>query len=207
MPRAITIVPKPPKLEQKKRVAAYARVSSGKDAMLHSLSAQISFYSDLIQNHDDWLYVGVYADEAKTGTKESRADFQKLIADCRAGKIDMVITKSISRFARNTVTLLQTVRDFKAWEVDIFFEEQNIHTMSSDGELMMTILASYAQEESRSASENQRFLSFQFKYLLLNQANRFQICRWFQVFTELFSHIRRRFFCKFFYDFWIFQCI
>ena len=155
MPRAITIVPKPPKLEQKKRVAAYARVSSGKDAMLHSLSAQVSYYSDLIQNHDDWLYVGVYADEAKTGTKESRADFQRLIADCRAGKIDMVITKSISRFARNTVTLLQTVRDFKAWEVDIFFEEQNIHTMSGDGELMMTILASYAQEESRSASENQ----------------------------------------------------
>ena len=115
MPRAITIVPKPPKLEQKKRVAAYARVSSGKDAMLHSLSAQVSYYSDLIQNHDDWLYVGVYADEAKTGTKESRADFQRLIADCRAGKIDMVITKSISRFARNTVTLLQTVRDFKAW--------------------------------------------------------------------------------------------
>ena len=156
MPRAITIVPKPPKLEQKKRVAAYARVSSGKDAMLHSLSAQVSYYSDLIQNHDDWLYVGVYADEAKTGTKESRADFQRLIADCRAGKIDMVITKSISRFARNTVTLLQTVRDFKAWEVDIFFEEQNIHTMSGDGELMMTILASYAQEESRSASENQK---------------------------------------------------
>ena len=136
MPRAITIIPKPPKLEQKKRVAAYARVSSGKDAMLHSLSAQVSYYSDLIQNHDDWLYVGVYADEAKTGTKESRADFQRLIADCRAGKIDMVITKSISRFARNTVTLLQTVRDFKAWEVDIFFEEQNIHTMSGDGELM-----------------------------------------------------------------------
>lgn len=157
MPRAITIVPKPPKLEQKKRVAAYARVSSGKDAMLQSLSAQISFYSDLIQNHDDWLYVGVYADEAKTGTKESRADFQRLIADCRAGKIDMVITKSISRFARNTVTLLQTVRDFKAWGVDIYFEEQNIRTLSGDGELMMTILASYAQEESRSASENQKW--------------------------------------------------
>ncbi len=110
-----------------------------------------------IQNHEDWLYVGVYADEAKTGTKESRADFQRLIEDCRAGKIDMVITKSISRFARNTVTLLQTVRDFKSWEVDVFFEEQNIHTQSSDGELMMTILASYAQEESRSASENQKW--------------------------------------------------
>lgn len=157
MPKAITIVQKPPKLDQKKRVAAYARVSTGKDAMLHSLSAQVSYYSELIQNHEDWLYVGVYADEAKTGTKESRTDFQRLIDDCRAGKIDMVITKSISRLARNTVTLLQTVREFKVLGVDIFFEEQNIHTMSADGELMMTILASYAQEESRSASENQKW--------------------------------------------------
>ena len=157
MSRKITIVSKPPKLERKKRVAAYARVSSGKDAMLHSLSAQVSYYSDLIQNHGEWLYAGVYADEAKTGTKESRAGFQSLIADCRDGKIDMVITKSISRFARNTVTLLQTVREFKALGVDIYFEEQNIHTMSGDGELMMTILASYAQEESRSASENQKW--------------------------------------------------
>ena len=142
--RTITIVPALPKLEQRKRVAAYARVSSGKDAMLHSLSAQVSYYSSLIQKHGDWLYVGVYADEAKTGTKDNRADFQRLIADCRAGKIDMVITKSISRFARNTVTLLQIVRELKALGVDVFFEEQNIHTMSADGELMMTILASYA---------------------------------------------------------------
>ena len=157
MSRTITIMPTLPKLERKKRVAAYARVSCGKDAMLHSLSAQVSHYSNFIQNHGDWIYAGVYADEAKTGTKDSRENFQRLIADCRAGKIDMVITKSISRFARNTVTLLQTVRDFKAWEVDIFFEEQNIHTMSADGELMLTILASYAQEESRSASENQKW--------------------------------------------------
>ncbi len=157
MPKAITIVPKLPKLDRKKRVAAYARVSSGKDAMLHSLSAQISYYNELIQRHDDWIYAGVYADEAKTGTKESRAEFQRLIEDCRAGKIDMVITKSISRFARNTVTLLQTVRMFKSWNVDIYFEEQNINSMSGEGELMMTILASYAQEESRSASENQKW--------------------------------------------------
>ena len=125
--------------------------------MLHLISAQVSYYSDLIHSHDNWLYAGVYSDEAKIGTKDSRADFHRLIVDCRAGKIDMVITKSISCFARNTVTLLQTVRDFKAWEVDLFFEEQNIHTMSGDGELMMTILVSYAQEESRSASENQKW--------------------------------------------------
>ena len=157
MPRTITIVQRPPKLTQKKRVAAYARVSSGKDAMLHSLSAQVSYYSSLIQSHEDWLYVGVYADEAKTGTKDSREDFQRLVADCHAGKIDTVITKSISRFARNTVTLLKTVRELKTLGVDVYFEEQNIHTMSGDGELMMTILASYAQEESRSASENQKW--------------------------------------------------
>lgn len=157
MQRTITVLPKAQKLEQKKQVAAYARVSSGKDAMLHSLSAQVSYYSELIQSHADWLYAGVYSDEAKTGTKEARSGYQHLIADCRAGKIDLVITKSISRFARNTVTLLQTVRELKAYGVDVYFEEQNIHTMSGDGELMMTILASYAQEESRSASDNQKW--------------------------------------------------
>lgn len=157
MPKTITKVAYPPKLQSKKKVAAYCRVSSGKDAMLHSLSAQVSYYNELIHKERNWEFVGVYADEAITGTKEGRADFQRMLADCRNGKIDMVITKSISRFARNTVTLLQTVREFKAMEVDIYFEEQNIHTMSADGELMLTILASYAQEESRSASENQKW--------------------------------------------------
>lgn len=144
-------------IPQLKRVAAYARVSSGKDAMLHSLSAQVSYYSDLIQNHSGWQYAGVYADEALTGTKDNRENFQRLLADCRSGKVDMVITKSISRFARNTVTLLETVRELKNMGVDVFFEEQNIHSLSADGELMLTILASYAQEESLSASENQKW--------------------------------------------------
>ena len=137
-----------------KRVAAYARVSSGKDAMLHSLSAQVSYYSDLIQKRRDWLYCGVYADEAMTGTKDDRANFQRMLDDCRAGEIDLILTKSISRFARNTVSLLRIVRELKDEGVDVFFEEQNIHTMSADGELMLTILASYAQEESLSVSEN-----------------------------------------------------
>ena len=139
------------------RVVAYARVSSGKDAMLHSLSAQVSYYSDLIQQHPGWIYCGVYADEALTGTKDDREGFQCLLKECRNGNVDMVITKSISRFARNTVTLLETVRSLKSLGVDVYFEEQNIHTMSSEGELMMTILASYAQEESLSASENQKW--------------------------------------------------
>lgn len=136
------------------RVVAYCRVSSDKEAMLHSISAQVSYYSQYIQATPGWLYTGVYADTGITGTKDNRQEFQRMLVDCRAGKIDMVITKSISRFARNTVTLLQTVRELKELGVDVFFEEQNIHSISGDGELMLTILASYAQEESRSVSEN-----------------------------------------------------
>ena len=143
-----------PALPRRRRVAAYARVSSGKDAMLHSLSAQVSYYSQHIRRNPEWEYAGVYVDEALTGTKENREGFQRLLTDCRTGKIDIVLTKSISRFALNTVTLLETVRELKALGVDVYFEEQNIHTESSDGELMLTILASYAQEESRSVSEN-----------------------------------------------------
>lgn len=148
------VLPSIPQMPKKKQVAAYARVSSGKDAMLHSLSAQVSHYSALIQRNPEWSYAGVYADEACTGTKDNRDGFQSLLADCRAGKIDIVLTKSISRFARNTVTLLDTIRELKALGIDVFFEEQNIHSMSGDGELLLTILASYAQEESLSVSEN-----------------------------------------------------
>ena len=157
MPKIVSKVPQKPRLAAQKKVAAYARVSTGKDAMLHSLSSQVSYYSKMIQGHEGWMYAGVYSDEALTGTKESRDGFQKLLSDCRAGKVNMILTKSISRFARNTVTLLETVRELKALEVDIFFEEQNIHTMSAEGELILTILASYAQEESLSASENQKW--------------------------------------------------
>ena len=116
------------------RVAAYARVSTANDAMRHSLSAQVSYYSNLIQKHPGWLYCGVYADDSRTGTKENRKDFQQMLADCRAGELDMIITKSISRFARNTVTLLESVRELRNLGVDVFFEEQNIHTMSADGD-------------------------------------------------------------------------
>jgi DNA invertase Pin-like site-specific DNA recombinase len=118
-------------LPPKKRVAAYARVSSGKDAMLHSLSAQVSYYSDYVQHNREWQYVGVYADEAMTGTKDDRADFQRMLADCRAGLIDMIITKSISRFARNTVTMLQTVRELKQLNIDVFFEKKDFDAAES----------------------------------------------------------------------------
>ena len=140
-----------------KRVAAYARVSSGKDAMLHSLSAQVSHYSALIQKRRGWQYAGVYADEAISGTKNRRKGFQRMLDDCRAGKIDMILTKSISRFARNTVTTLQTIRELRALGVDVFFEEQNIHTLGCEGEVLLTLLAAYAQAEAESASENQKW--------------------------------------------------
>ena len=157
MERVVQKVKFPPRQPKLKRVAAYARVSSVKDAMLHSLAAQVEYYSNYIRHHPGWEYVGVYADEAKTGTKDSREQFQQLLADCKTGKIDHILTKSISRMARNTVTLLETVRELKAMGITVYFEEQNIDTGTDDGEMMLSILASYAQEESLSASENQKW--------------------------------------------------
>ena len=146
-----------PQLKRKLRVAAYARVSTSKDAMLHSLSAQVSYYNKYISSHDDWEFVGIYADEGISGTKEDRDEFQRMINDCRAGKIDLILTKAISRFARNTMTMLEIVRELKNLNVDVFFEEQNLHSISSDGEMVLTLLASVAQEEARSVSENQKW--------------------------------------------------
>lgn len=144
-------------LPTKKRVAAYARVSSGKDAMLHSLAAQVAYYSGVIQKNAEWEYAGVYADEAFTGTKDSRPEFQKLLDECRKGNIDLVLTKSLSRFARNTITTLETIRELRSLGVDVWFERENIHSIGTDGEFLLTILASFAQEESLSASENQKW--------------------------------------------------
>jgi DNA invertase Pin-like site-specific DNA recombinase len=149
------IVPTTPIIAKRKRVAAYARVSKETERLTHSISAQISYYSKLIQNNPEWEYAGVYADFGISGTGTNKRDeFNRLIADCEAGKIDIVLTKSISRFARNTVDLLETVRHLKDMGIEVRFEKENIHSMSSDGELMLSILASFAQEESRSISEN-----------------------------------------------------
>ena len=104
MERVVEQVVFPEKFPRMQNVVAYARVSSGKDAMLHSLSAQVSYYSRMIQQHPGWKYYGVYADEAITGTKDSREQFQKLLERCRNGEIDLILTKSVSRFARNTIT-------------------------------------------------------------------------------------------------------
>jgi len=152
--KTITQIQFAPPIPKRKRTAGYTRVSSGKDAMLHSLSAQVSYYSAYIQKRADWEFAGIYADEAVTGTKDSRAEFQRMLADCRAGKIDQIVTKSITRFARNTVTLLKTIRELKLLGIDVFFEEQNIHTMSAEGEMVLAILAAHAQENSLRVSES-----------------------------------------------------
>ena len=144
-----------PTITRLKKVAAYARVSMESERMQHSLSAQISYYSSLIQKNPEWEYAGVYADYGISGTgMKKRQEFRRMIADAEAGKIDIILTKSIQRFARNTVDLLETVRHLKELGVEVYFEKENIRTLTGDGELMMTILASFAQEESRSISEN-----------------------------------------------------
>ena len=149
------IMPQAPALVRRKRVAAYARVSVESARMQHSLSAQVSYYSAFIQQHAEWEYAGVYADYgiSGTGTKD-RDEFNRLLADCDAGKIDIVLTKSIQRFARNTVDLLNVVRHLRELGIEVRFEKENINSMSGDGELMLSILASFAQEESRSISDN-----------------------------------------------------
>ena len=147
--------PAAPAVRQRKKVAAYCRVSMETERLKHSLSAQVSHYSEYIQKNPEWLYAGVYADDAVSGTgTEKRGEFNRLLADCESGLVDIVLVKSISRFARNTVDLLETVRHLKDIGVDVWFEEEGIHSMDGDGELMLTILASFAQEESRSISEN-----------------------------------------------------
>ena len=144
-------------LTRKKRVCAYARVSSDRDEAFHSLSTQISYYQKTIAEHGDWEYAGVFSDRGITGTKEERPGFQAMLEACREGKIDIVLAKSITRFARNTVVLLSTVRELRSLGIDIYFEEERIHTLSAQGELMISLLAARAQEESRSASENQKW--------------------------------------------------
>ena len=145
-----------PILQKKLRVAAYARVSV--DTLHHSLAAQVSYYSTLIQKNPAWEYAGVYADEGITGTSTThRTEFKRLIADCNAGKIDLVLVKSISRFARDTVDCLHTVRQLKEKGIAVRFERENIDFTSKDGELLLTLLASFAQEESRSIGDNIRW--------------------------------------------------
>lgn len=156
------IEPKIPQMPSRKKVAAYARVSMESERLQHSLSAQVSYYSGLIQKNPAWEYAGVYADDGITGTKTNdRTEFNRMLADCEAGKIDIILTKSISRFARNTVDLLNTVRHLKELGISVQFEKERIDSLSEDGELMLTLLASFAQEEIRSLSDNVKWGTIQ----------------------------------------------
>ena len=139
----------------KRRVAGYARVSTEKDEQFSSYEAQIEYYSNYIKSHNDWEFVNIYTDEGLSGTStKNRVGFQKMIKDALKGKIDLIITKSISRFARNTLDSLTTIRKLKEHNVEIYFEKENIWTLDSKGELLITIMSSIAQEESRSISMN-----------------------------------------------------
>lgn len=118
----------------RKKVAAYARISEEKGRTRRSLAAQVSYYSELIQGRAEWEYAGVYADGGISGTTDSRAEFKQMLADCEAGKIDIILTKSISRFARNTVDLLNTVRHLRELGIEVRFEKERINSLSEDGE-------------------------------------------------------------------------
>lgn len=143
------------KIQRKARVAAYCRVSLNTEGLKHSMSTQVNYYSTFIRNHPDWEFAGIYADQGVTGTIASkRAEFQRMIKDAENGKINIILTKSIQRFARNTVDLLVTVRHLKEIGVEVRFEKENISTFEESGELMLSILASVAQAESNSIGEN-----------------------------------------------------
>ena len=140
--------------QQKKKVCAYARVSTDSLQQEDSLENQTTYFKSFITANPEWEFVGIYSDQGISGYKENRPGFQKMIADARAGNIDLIVVKSISRFARNTETVLKFTRELKSIGVGIFFELQNINTLSGAGELMLTILAAFAQAESEGASAN-----------------------------------------------------
>lgn len=139
----------------KRKVAAYARVSTDHEEQQSSYEAQCDYYTNYIRGRDDWEFAGIYSDEGVTGTStKKREGFTSMVEDALAGKIDLIITKSVSRFARNTVDSLTTIRKLKEHGTEVFFEKESIWTFDSKGEMLLTILSSLSQEESRSISEN-----------------------------------------------------
>lgn len=149
------IEPAKPIEVRRKRVAAYARISIITDRLSHSLSAQVSNYSTLIQRHSEWEYAGVFVDNGLSGgSSENRREFQRMLDECEKGNIDIILTKSVSRFARNTVDTLSIVRHLKDIGIEVRFEKEGISSFSEDGELMLSLFASFAQEEIFSLSEN-----------------------------------------------------
>lgn len=140
---------------RKRRVAGYARVSTDSDEQLTSYQAQVDYFTNFIQANPEWEFVKVYTDEGLSGCNtRHRSGFREMITDALAGSIDLIVTKSVSRFARNTVDSLTTIRKLKEANVECFFQKENIYTFDSKGELLITIMSSLAQEESRSISEN-----------------------------------------------------
>ncbi|MCM1007899.1 MAG: recombinase family protein [Ruminococcus flavefaciens] len=140
---------------EKRKVAAYARVSTDLEEQVTSYKAQVDYYTKFIKEREDWDFVKVYTDEGISGTStKKREGFQQMVVDALDGKINLIITKSVSRFARNTVDSLSTIRLLKEHDVEVYFQKENIFTFDSKGELMISILSSLAQEESRSISEN-----------------------------------------------------
>ena len=163
--KSISLIPSRPEYDRSikpqfkaLRVAAYCRVSTTLEQQETSYEAQVSYYTEKIKSNPNWKLAGIYADDGKSATNtKKRDDFNTMIEDCMAGKIDMVITKSVSRFARNTVDSLQNIRKLKEMNVAVFFEKEGVNTLEGTGELLITILSSQAQEESRNLSENTRW--------------------------------------------------
>ena len=151
----VTVIKADCREKKRLRVAAYCRVSSENDEQVSSIENQVAHYKALIEKTPDYEYAGIYYDQGVSGFVESRPGFQNLMTDAKAGKIDLVITKSITRFARNTDTLLKAVRELKEQGIGVFFELQHINTLESSGELMLTVVGAFAQAES----ENYRQLS------------------------------------------------
>jgi DNA invertase Pin-like site-specific DNA recombinase len=145
-------------LQPKKRVCAYCRVSTDSREQQSSFTAQLEYYTALIENQENWQFAGIYADEAKSGTKlQKRDDFLRMMKDSEEGKIDMIITKSLTRFARNTVDSIQALRRLKEFGVSVYFEKEHIDSLSEKSEMMLTILSSLAQGESESISTNSKW--------------------------------------------------
>lgn len=145
-------------MSEKIRTAAYARVSHESVQMEHSISAQADYYQKMISSNPEWEFAGIYADRGISGTSiRNRKEFNRMIADCEAGKIDRILVKSVSRFARNTLDLLKTVRHLKSLGISVWFEEQQIDSMSEEGEFLLTLAASVAQAESENLSENAKW--------------------------------------------------
>lgn len=142
----------------KLRVCGYARVSTGSKAQAESYATQVSYFTEKIGNNSLWEFAGMYADEAVTGTKvKGREEFQAMIEACEDGEIDLILTKSVTRFARNTVECIQTIRKLRALGVGILFEKESINTLTEKSELMLSILSAIAQGESEDFAGNNRW--------------------------------------------------